>query len=210
VRAANGIPVISVGAHNVHPSVAAIMDYSAVVGGCQSGSTVLGNKLAGSQPIATVSGALLQIMGSPGKALGAFDRSVAPDVPRVGYVDPRGDVVAQTMEVARLMKDRLDAIRLARVPGGKPIPVEVIKEVRQQLDSMGYQHVEIVLSGDMSPSRIQSLIAGGAPVNVFHDGGYIASSSPIAFRPNIRTISDRPVPQESDPPAHNPRLMRLL
>ena len=210
VQAAKGIPVISVGAHNVHPSVAPIMDYAAVVGGCESGSTVLGTKLAGSPPIATVSGALLQLMGEPGKAISAFDRSVAPDVPRVGYVDPRGDVVAQTMEVAQLMKDRLDAVRLARVPGGKPVPTETIKEVREQLDGMGYQHVEIVLSGELSLARIQGLVEAGAPINVFHDSSYIAAASPIPFRPNIRTISDRPVPQEGEPAPHNPRLMRLL
>ena len=210
VAAANGLPVVSVGAHSTHPSVSPIMDYAAVVGGCQGASTVLGTRLAGSPPIATVSGALLQLMGDPSKAMVAFDRSVAPDVARVGYVDPRGDVVAQTVEVARLMRDRLDAIRLARVPGAQPVPVNIIKEVRERLDEMGSQHVEIVLSGDLTPSRIKTLVDAKAPVDVFHDSGYIALASPIPFRANIRTINDRPVPQEAEPPPHNPRLMRLL
>ena len=209
-NAAHGIPVVCVGAHNVHPSVAPIMDYAAVVGGCENGSTVLGSKLAGTSPIATVSGALLQLIGDPVKAAAAFDRSVAPDVPRVGYVDPRGDVVAQAVEVARIMKDHLDAIRLARVPGGKLIPIEVLKEVRSRLDEMGFQHVQIVLSGEMTPERIRQLVDESAPVDVFHDSGYIASATPIPFRPNLRTISDRPVPQEAEPSEHNPRLMRLL
>ena len=210
VQAAKDIPVISVGAHNVHPSVAPIMDYAAVVGGCESGSTVLGNKLASSPPIATVSGALVQLMGDPGKAISAFNRSVAPDVPRVAYVDPRGDVVAQTIAMAELMKDRLDAVRLARMPGGKPVDAEVVKDVRKHLDELGHQHVEIVLSGEMSPERIESLVKAGAPIDVFHDTGYIAAAKPIPFRANIRTISDRPIPQESEPPPPNPRLMRLL
>lgn len=210
IAPANGIPVFCVGAHNVHPSVAPILDYAAVTGGCENGSTVLGTKLVGSSPIASVSGALVQLFGDPVNAMAAYDRSMAPDVPRVGYVDPRGDIVAQTIEVATLMKDHLDAIRLARIPGGMPVPLTIIQEVRNRLDALKFEHVRIVLSGDLTPERIRELVSGKAPVDAFHDSGYIASSVPIPFRPAIRTISDRKVPQESVPPAPNPRLMRFL
>ncbi len=210
VDAAGKVPIISVGAHTVHPSVAAVMDYAAVVGGCFSGSTVLGTKLTSTPTIATVSGALLKLMGDPGKAIAAFDRSVAPDVPRVAYLDPLGDVVTQAMEVARLMKERLNAIRLARIPGAKPIPASVVKEVRQRLDEAGFKHIQIVVSGEMSPARIRELLDEDAPVGSFHDTGHIASANPIPFRPNIRTISDRPIQQEVEPQPPNPRLVRLL
>ena len=210
VKAAAGKPVVSVGAHNVHPSVAAVMDYSAVVGGCQSGSTVLGARLAGVQPIATVSGALLQLMPDPASAISAFDRSVAPDVPRIAYVDPRRDVVEQVVNVARRMKGHLNGVRLARVPGARPIPLETLQTVRDKLDAMDCREVTIILSGEMTPERITGLIESGAPVDVFHDTGYIAEAKPMPFRPNIRTISDRPIPQESELPPPNPRLSRLL
>ena len=210
ITPAHGIPVFCVGAHNVHPSVAPILDYASVVGGCENGSTVLGSKMVGASPIASVSGALVQLFGDPVAAMAAYDRSMAPDVPRVGYVDPRRDVVAQTIEVATLMKDHLDAIRLARVPGGIPVPLAVIQEVRSRLDALDFEHVRIVLSGDLTPERITKLIVGKAPIDAFHDSGYIALSIPIPFRPAIRTISDREVPQESPPPAPNPRLMRFL
>lgn len=210
VTAAHGRPVVSVGAHNVHPSVAAVMDYSAVVGGCETGSTALGARLAGTQPITSVSGALLQIVGDPAQALEAFDRSVPADVPRIAYVDPRGDVAQQTAEIARAMRGRLTAVRLARVPGGRRIPAEVISEVRARLDELGCAEVSIVVSGDLSPERITSLLDANAPVDVFHDSGYIASANPIPFRPNIRSISDRSVPQELEPAPQNPRLVRIL
>ena len=209
-QAANGVPVVCVGAHNIHPSVAPIMDYAAVVGGCDNGSTVLGSKMAGKSPIATVSGALLQLIGDPVKAAAAFDRSVAPEVPRVGYVDPRSDVIAQAVEMVTLMNGHLDAIRLARVPGGKPVPLEVIKEVRSRLDELDFKHVQLVLSGEMTPEHIRHLVQGGGPIDVFHDTSYIPSAAPVPFRANIRIISNRIVPQESEPPAPNPHLMRLL
>jgi nicotinate phosphoribosyltransferase len=210
VQEARGVPIVCVGAHSVHPSVAPVMDYAAVVGGCFTGSTVLGAKLAGTPPTSTVSGALIQIMGSANKAIEAFDRSVAPEVPRIAYVDPRGDVVAQTMEIAHLMKERLNAVRIARIPGARLVTAEIIKEVRKRLDEADYRHVEIVVSGEMSPARIKRLLDDSAPVDVFHDTGYIAAAKPIGFRANIRTISDKPVPQEQEPLPHNPRLVRLL
>ena len=210
VRAAENVPVICVGAHSVHPSVAPVMDYAAVVGGCASGSTVLGTRLANTQPIATVSGALVQLMGDAVKAIDAFDRAVAPDVARVAYVDPRKDVVAQSVAVAMAMKDRLSAVRLARVPGGVSVQADIVREVRQRLDAVGAKKVMIVLSGRMSPERVRTLLDEGAPVDTFHDTGYIAAASPVPFWPNIRSISERPIPQETEPPPPNPRLLRIL
>ena len=210
VRAAENVPVVCVGAHNVHPSVAPVMDYAAVVGGCTSGSTVLGTRLANTQPIATVSGALVQLMGDAVKAIDAFDRAVAPDVARVAYVDPRKDVVAQSVAVAMAMKDRLSAVRLARVPGGVSVQADTVREVRKRLDAIGAKKVMIVLSGRMSPERVRTLLDEGAPVDTFHDTGYIAAASPVPFWPNIRSISERLIPQETEPPPPNPRLLRIL
>lgn len=210
VQAAQRIPVICVGAHNVHPSVAAVMDYAAVIGGCASCSTVLGTRLASTSPIATVSGALVQLMGNAVDAVAAFDKAVAPDVQRVAYVDPRKDVLEQVMQLVGSLKGRLDAIRLSRMPGGMPIDADTIKKVRAQLDAASANNIAIVLSGHLSPDRVKTLVDENAPVDIFHDTGFISASPPIPFSPNIRSISDRPIPQETDPPPPNPRLMRIL
>ena len=42
------------------------------------------------------------------------------------------------------------------------------------------------------------LLDDGAPVDVFHDTGYIAAAKPLPYLPNIRTIADRTVPQETE------------
>ena len=68
----------------------------------------------------------------------------------------------------------------------------------------------IVLSGRLTPERIRKHLDEGAPIDVFHDAGYIAQASPMSFLPNIRTISDKPVPQETEPPPPNTRLIRVL
>lgn len=208
--AAGNVPVVNVGAHNVHPSVAPVMDYAAVVGGCLSGSTVLGSRLASSPPVATVSGALVQLMGDPVKAMVAFDRAVTPDVQRIAYVDPRKDPAEQAVEIARAMRDHLNSVRIARMPGGRPVDTATLMEVRRQLDSIGARNVSIVLSGRLTPDRIRKYLDEGAPIDVFHDAGYIASAKPLSFLPSIITISDRPVAQETEPLPPNPRLVRVL
>ena len=210
VQTARGVPVVSLGAHNVHPTVAPVMDYAAVVGGCASGSTVLGAQLAGTAPVATVSGALVQLMGNAVQAMLAFDKAVAPDVQRVAYVDPRKDLVTQVEEVARASGASLTSVRVARTAGGTPVSAEDVQRVREKLDSMGAGKVGIVLSGRLTPERITQLLDEGAPVDVFHDVSYIASAAPVSFLPNIRTISDREAPQETEPLPPNPRLRRLL
>lgn len=207
---AGAIPVVNVGAHNVHPSVAPVMDYAAVVGGCLSGSTVLGARLANSPPVATVSGALVQLMGDPVKAMHAFDRAVAPDVQRIAYVDPRKNPADQAVEIARVMRDHLNSVRIARIPGGRAVDTETLMDVRRKLDDSGASHVSIVLSGRLTPERIRKLLGEGAPINIFHDTGYIASANPLSFLPNILTISDKPVPQETEPLPPNNRLVRVL
>jgi nicotinic acid phosphoribosyltransferase len=186
------------------------MDYAAVVGGCVSGSTVLGAQLAGTAPVATVSGALVQLMGTAVQAMLAFDKAVAPDVQRIAYVDPRKDLVTQVEQVARASGASLDSVRLARTAGGRPVAAEDVQQVREKLDSMGARKVSIVVSGRLAPERVSQLLDEGAPVDVFHDVSYIASAAPVSFLPNIRTISDREVPQETEPPPPNPRLRRLL
>lgn len=211
VREAGHVPVICVGAHTVHPSVAAVMDYAAVVGGCASGSTVLGARLAGTPPVATVSGALVQLMGGDAvRAALAFDKAFAPDVQRVAYVDPRQDTVEQVVAVAKAAGEHLNSVRISRTPGAKPVSASDVLIVRDRLDEIGARSIQIVLSGRMNPERVRQLLADGAPVDMFHDTGYIASAAPIAFFPNIRSISDREVPQETEPLPPNRRLLRLL
>ena len=66
------------------------------------------------------------------------------------------------------------------------------------------------MSGRLSLERILTLLDNAAPVDVFHDTGYIAAAKPLPYLPNIRTIADRTVPQETEPRPPNPRLLWLL
>jgi nicotinate phosphoribosyltransferase len=112
VQAAAGIPVVSFGARHVHPSVAAVMDYAAVIGGCQGCSTVLGARLAGIQPSGTMPHALMLVMGDTVAASVAFDKYMAPDIARVALVDTFKDEVEESLRVAQALGKKLSAVRL--------------------------------------------------------------------------------------------------
>lgn len=81
VEAAGGIPLISFGARHVHPLVAGVMDYAAVVGGCNGCSSIAGARLAGIEPSGTMPHALIIIVGDTVKATMLFDKHMPPEVP---------------------------------------------------------------------------------------------------------------------------------
>ena len=83
------------------------------------------------------------------------------------------------------------------MPGGRPIQADTVLEARRRMDAAGARNVTIVVSGRLSPERIRTLLDNDAPVDVFHDTGYIAAAKPLPYLPNIRTIADRTVPQEN-------------
>jgi len=80
-EAARGISIISFGARHVHPLIAGVMDYAAVVGGCESCSSAAGARLAGVSASGTMPHALVLIMGDTAGATLAFDKHMPPDVP---------------------------------------------------------------------------------------------------------------------------------
>ena len=112
VEAAAPAPVISFGARHVHPDVTDNLDYAAIVGGCVGASTPAGARLAGLRPTGTMPHSLVLIFGDTVKAAEAFDRDLAPDVPRIVLVDTFKDEAEEALRVAHALGDRLYGIRL--------------------------------------------------------------------------------------------------
>ena len=139
VVAAGEIPVTSFGARHVHPNVGHIMDYSAVVGGCSSCSSVLGAKLAGVTPAGTMPHAYILCVGDLVKATHLFDKHMPADVPRVALVDTFRDEVEESLRVAASLRDKLRAVRLDTPAERGGVTPELVREVRAHLDLHGIQ-----------------------------------------------------------------------
>jgi nicotinate phosphoribosyltransferase len=193
VTAAAPQPVISFGARHVHPNVADILDYAAIVGGCVGASTPAGARLAGLSPTGTMPHALVLIFGDTVRAAEAFDRDLEPDVPRIVLVDTFKDEAEESLRVAEALGDRLYGIRLDTPAERGRVTADLVTEVRVRLDQAGYDHVRIVVSGGLTPDRIRYFKEADAPVDSFAVGSYISGAAPIDFTGDIKEIDGRPI-----------------
>ncbi len=212
VEAAGDIPVISFGARHVHPNVAGVMDYAAVIGGCKGCSSIEGAEIAGVKPSGTMPHALIIVMGDTVVATKAFDKHMPPDVPRISLVDTFKDEPEESLRVARALGKKLQSVRLD-TPGERGgVTVDLVKEVRARLDLEGYDFVKIFISGGLTPERIRDYIAKGAPVDGFGVGSYISRAAPIDFTADLHEIDGKPIAKRGRIPGktHNPKLKRIL
>ncbi len=211
VTAAQGMPVLSFGARHVHPKVADVMDYAAIVGGCLTGSTPAGARLAGLEAAGTMPHALILIFGDTVEAALAFDRHMPGGVPRTVLVDTFKDEVEESLRVARALGDKLQGVRLDTPSERGRVTPQLVREVRAHLDLAGYQHVKITVSGGLDPDRIRLFGEEGAPVDAFGVGSYISGARPIDFTGDLKEVDGKPIAKRGRLPGitPNPRLARI-
>ncbi|HEX5417770.1 MAG TPA: nicotinate phosphoribosyltransferase [Chloroflexota bacterium] len=204
VEAASPIPVYSYGARHVHPRVAPILDYAAIIGGCVSGSTPAGAALAGKQPIGTMPHALVLILGDTVVAAEAFNRVMPPDVPRSVLVDTFHDEAEEAIRVASALGPALQSVRLD-TPGERGgVTPDLVREVRARLDLAGYAEVGIFVSGGLTVERVRLLRDTGVPIAGFGVGTAISSAPPIDFTADIKAIANHPVAKRGRIPGLTP------
>ncbi len=209
---ARGIPITSFGARHVHPQVAGIMDYSAIVGGCNSCSSVAGARLAGLEPAGTMPHSLIIVMGDTVTATLAFDRYMPPEVPRISLVDTFKDDPEESLRVAQALGERLNSVRLD-TPGERGgVTADLVKETRARLDLADFNHVKIFVSGGLTPERIRYFLDNEAPVDGFGVGSYISGARPIDFTADLHEIEGKPIAKRGRIPGKtpNPRLKRVM
>ncbi len=212
VDAARGIPVISFGARHIHPLVAGVMEYAAVVGGCVGCASISGARLAGVQPAGTMPHALIIIMGDTVTAMKTFDKQMPPEVPRIALVDTFKDEPEESILVAQELKGKLQGVRLD-TPGERGrVTADLVKETRARLDLAGFKEVKIFVSGGLNPERIRYFLEEGAPVDFFGVGNYISGAPPIDFTADLHDVAGKAIAKRGRIPGitPNPRLKRVL
>lgn len=211
-RAAGDTPITSFGARHIHPSVAGVMDYAAIVGGCQSCSSIAGARLAGIEPTGTMPHALIIVIGDTVAATLAFDKHMPPQIPRVSLVDTFRDEVEESLRVAAALGEKLASVRLDTPSELGGVTVDMVKEVRANLDQAGHGHVKIFASGGFTPERISYFKEKGAPVDGFGVGSYISGARPIDYTADLHQLDGKPIAKRGRIPGitANPRLKRVL
>ncbi|MFZ5945414.1 MAG: nicotinate phosphoribosyltransferase [Bacillota bacterium] len=197
------------GARHVHPAVAPVMERSAIIGGVDGSSCILGAKLAGLEPKGTVPHAIFLIVGDTVEVAEAYDRIMPPDAARVVLVDTFKDEAEETLRVAQALGERLQGIRLDTPSERGGVTPELVKEIRARLDMAGQNHVKIFVSGGLDPERIRILKEAGA--DSFGVGSYISGASAIDMTMDLKEIDGKSIAKRGRIPGitENERLEKV-
>jgi len=183
--------VICYGARHLHPAVAPVMERAAIIGGADACSCVLGALLLGRKPVGTVPHAAFLIAGDTVKLAKAFDLFVDSETPRIILVDTFKDEVEEALRVAEALGDNLDGIRL------------------DTPNQAGFEQVQIVVSGGLTPERIAQLAEAGA--DSFGVGSYISREPAIDMTMDLKEVEGRSLAKRGRIPGitDNQRLLKI-
>ena len=190
-EAAGDRPAIIFGARHVHPSVAPVMERSAIIGGMDGSSCILGAKLAGIEPKGTVPHAVMLIAGDTLKVAKKYDEIMPEEDARLVLVDTFKDEAEETLRIAEEMQGRLQGIRLDTPSERGGVTPSLVREIRARLDLKGFTDIMLFVSGGLTPERIVQLKDAGA--DAFGVGSYVSGAPAIDMTMDIKEIDGVPV-----------------
>ena len=190
-RAAPDSQVLSFGARHVHPSMAAMVERSALLGGLDGFSHVAAGDVLGREAGGTMPHALMIAFGrgNQEQAWQAFDEAVDEDVPRIALCDTYSDEKDEVVRAVEALGDRLSGVRLDTTSSRRGDFRHICREVRWELEARGKDDVDIFVSGGLGPSDLRHL---RDVVDGFGVGGYISNANPVDFALDIVEIDGEP------------------
>lgn len=189
-KAAGKKEVISFGTRRMHPTIAPLIERNAYIGGCDDVSVGLGAKLIEKEPVGTMPHALILLMGDTVKATKAFDEVIEPGVRRVSLIDTFNDEKVEAINVASELGDKLYAVRLDTPRSRRGDFLEIMKEVRWELDLRGYSGVKLFLSGGIDEMDIKRYNVAADAYGV----GTVISNAPVVdFSMDIIEVDGHPL-----------------
>jgi len=221
VDAAKGREVIMMSARFERPEMQIFDGYAAWIGGCTKFSTEMNCvDILGMEAVGTIPHALIAAYGGDTvKATLAFDKHIDKKVPRVALVDFENDCIKTSLEVARALGDRLYAVRLDTSKGMvdeglkkflsntcfkdtmvsnkyfqeefSGVCPELVRQVRENLDKEGFNHVKIVISGGFIAEKISKFVKEKVPFDIVGVGSAIYKKR-FDFTADLVTVDGKP------------------
>ena len=184
--AAGEKPVVSFGARRMHPAITPMIERAAYLGGCDMVAVDLAVERLGIPATGTTPHALVLVLGSTAEAARAFDEIMEPGVPRTIIIDTFDDEKFGALIAARAIPDSISAIRMDTPGNRRGDFLDLMREVRWELDRNGFEHVRIFASGGIDVEYILHL----NPVcDAYGVGGAIADAPMIDYSLDIVEVN---------------------
>lgn len=190
-KACGDKPFLCFGARHLHPSVAPVMERAAVIGGANGASCILAARVLGLEPSGTLPHSSILIAGDTEKIAVEYDRLMPEDHKRTVLIDTFKDEVEESLRIARALGDNLYGVRVDTPSERGGVTPGLIKELRAKLDKEGFNNVKIIVSGGLTPERIEILKEAGA--DSFGVGSYISAASPIDMTMDLKIVNGKEV-----------------
>ena len=225
VQAARGKPILFFPARHDHWLVQTGDGWAAHVGGSIGVSTDAQASWWGGRGVGTVPHGLIAAYGGDTVAAArAFCRRYSDEMNVTVLVDFDNDCVGASLAVARELDDRLWAVRLdtserladvsmveryGEEGAPRGVAPELVHLVRDELDSQGFEHVRIVVSGGFDAERIGAFEAAGVPVDAYGVGSSLIRGA-NDYTADVVMVDGKPCAKAGRALRPNRRLERVV
>jgi len=156
-KAAGDRFMISFGGRRVHPAVAPVIERSSFIGGFDGVAILKSAEIIGEEAMGTMPHALIIIMGDTVEATRAFNKVLGRKAKTVSLIDTFQDEKFEALRVATSFGDKLYAVRLDTPGSRRGDFLNILEEVRWELDLRGHKHVKLFVSGGLDEEDIVKL-----------------------------------------------------
>ncbi len=188
-KAAGDKLIYHFGARRMHPGIAPMIDRASFIGGCDGVAVSRSAQELGEEPIGTIPHALILLVGDTAKATRLFHEVIEPKVKRVSLIDTLGDEKFEALRVAEELGKDLFGVRLDTPSSRRGDFLQLLKEVRWELDLRGFNKVRLFVSGGIDEEKISQL---NQVADAFGVGTWISNAPVIDFALDIVEMEGRP------------------
>lgn len=182
-KAAGKKSLFSFGIRRAHPALAPMIDRACYIGGFDEVSSIVGARLLGKSPAGTMPHSLIIALGDQIRAWKSFDKYMPKNVPRIALVDTYYDEKTESIMAAEALGQDLYGVRLDTPSSRRGNFGEIIREVRWELNSRGFDNVKIFVSGGLNEYSVVELSQAGA--DGFGVGTSVSNAPSIDFAMDI-------------------------
>lgn len=188
-KVSQGKAIYHFGARRMHPGITPMLDRASFIGGCDGVAVSKSAEELKEKPVGTIPHSLVLITGDTLKASELFHEVIEPRVKRVALVDTLGDEKFETLRVAEALGKDLFAVRIDTPPSRRGDLLELLKEVRWELDLRGFKKIKLFVSGGIDEEKIYLL---SSVADAFGVGTWISNAPVIDFSLDIVEVEGKP------------------